>query len=145
MAEIRDYAPTGFYKARRPFTMDGRDYNYEEPVDMSGVDPRRLRLMWEAKLIDHAPAPTVAVVAPVAPQKPVKASVAAKKSEAKETPVEVAPAPVAPPQAAPDTDQPLRMISKGFGRWDVVDAAGTVIQTGMTKADAERRVNGIGT
>lgn len=135
----RDFAPTGYYKALRPFTMNGRDYTYDEPVDMTGVEPRRVRLMWENRMIEHAPPPEAA------PQKPAKAPVAAKKAPAVETPKAPAPAAVEAPAAPVEPAEGLRMVSKGFGRWDVVDATGNVVEAGITKADAERRVTGIGT
>jgi hypothetical protein len=142
-APHRDFAPTGYYKALRPFTMNGRDYNYDEPVDMTGIEPRRVRLMWENRMIEHAPPPESA------PQKPAKAPLAAKKAPAKEPTPEPAPAPmeapVAPVEAPAAPAAGLRMVSKGFGRWDIVDATGTVVESGITKADAERRVTGIGT
>lgn len=142
----RDFAPTGYYIALRPFTMNGRDYNYDEPVDMTGIEPRRVRLMWENRMIDHAPPPE----APA--QKPAKASLAAKKAPAKEPASEPAPAAVEAPVAAVEAPAApaapasgLRMVSKGFGRWDVVDSTGNVVEAGINKADAERRVTGIGT
>lgn len=135
----RDFAPTGFYIALRPFTMNGRDYGYDEPVDMTGIEPRRVREMWNARLIEHAPPPESA------PQKPAKAPQAAKKAPAVETPTAPAPAAVEAPVAPVEPADGLRMVSKGFGKWDVVDAAGKVIAAGITKADAERRVTGIGT
>ena len=141
MAEVRDYAPTGFYKARRPFTMDGRDYNYEEPVDLKNVEPRRVRLMWEAKLIDHAPAPEASVPVPVPAPEPVKAPVTARKRAAKEAPPTVEEAAPAPPVAS-ESPAGLRMVHKGFGKWDVVDILDAVIASDLAKPDAQKLVAG---
>lgn len=135
----RDFNPNGPFIALRPFTMDGRDYTYDEPVDLTGVELRRVRLMWEARHIDVAPAPPPQVQEPVVePQKarrsPRKAAEVPEPTKAPEAPVE-----------APVVTEGLTMVSKGFGRWSVLDANGNVVEAGLTKADAERRVTGMGT
>lgn len=48
----RYYTPESKFKAGRPFTMNGETYNFDDPVDVTGIEPRRLRLMFEARLLE---------------------------------------------------------------------------------------------
>lgn len=48
----RTYSAESKFKAGKPFTMNGVSYNYDDPVDVSGIEPRRLRLMFDARLLE---------------------------------------------------------------------------------------------
>lgn len=50
--DTRYYTPVSKFKAGRPFVMNGEQYNYDDPVDTTGIEPRRIRLMFEARLLE---------------------------------------------------------------------------------------------
>jgi hypothetical protein len=110
------------FKAIRPFVMDGVAYGHDEVVDVSKVETRRVRQMYEAFFIE----PVTASDAPVAKVEPIRPR------------REKAPAPEpAPAEAVAPGVPSLRY--KGFGRYEVVSATGEV--TGpMEKAEAEREL-----
>ena len=72
MAQQRYYTPDSKFKAGRPFTMNGESYNFDDPVDVTGIEPRRLNLMFEARLleVDDRPAAQRKRSVPVQAEKP---------------------------------------------------------------------------
>ena len=126
------------FKALRPFVLNGRRLNYEDPVDTAGIEPRRLRQMWEARLIDvslDAPAPR-------APEKAPAKRVAAKAA----TPATSGPQAAVAPVAAPESTGPqkARLVYAQFGKYDVVTAAGEVVGKGLNKVEADELVRRYG-
>lgn len=79
----------------KPFVMSGVSYQPGQIVDTEAIETRRLRQMYEARMID---------------------AVARSK-----TPVLLKPVPAAKPQPA----AARRAEHRGFGRWYVVEADGT--------------------
>lgn len=49
--ENRFYTLESKFKAGRPFIMDGENYNFDDPVDVTGIEARRIKLMFEANLL----------------------------------------------------------------------------------------------
>lgn len=107
MVYPRSYTPSSKFKAAKPFTMDGVNYTFDDPVDVTGIEPRRVRLMFDARLIEVD-----------------------ERDEGKRKP---APKP-APAQSAPTGSHKIK--SGGFGRWYVADAEGENV-AGPFKAKAE--------
>ena len=114
------------FKVRKPFVLDGVAFGYEAIVDVSGIEPRRVRQMFDAHMIDIAepgappPAPAERKQAPPAP--------ATKQARVKAPPAS------APAQAAPGVPS---LQHRGFGRYEVVDAAGNVLAGPFAKEQAE--------
>ena len=100
----------------RPFTMNGKEYGYDEPVDVSGIEVRRVRQMFEARLIDADDS--------AAPK---------QKPQAPAPRVEAVPEPAPAPQAS----QKASLRHKGFGKYEVVDAASNVIAGPLSREQAE--------
>lgn len=50
--EKRFYTRDSKFKAGRPFIMNGENYNFDDPVDVTGIEPRRLSLMFDARLLE---------------------------------------------------------------------------------------------
>lgn len=96
MAYPRSYNASSKFKASKPFTMDGKDYTFDDPVDVTGIEPRRVRLMFDARLIDVDERPD------------------AKRKAAPK------PAPAPKSEAA----RSYRIKNGGFGRWYIADASG---------------------
>ena len=125
------------FRALRPFVLNGRRLNYEDPVDTAGIEPRRLRQMWEARLIDvslDAPSPRPA-------EKATAKRVSAKAAQPPTSAPKDNPAPVAPPQAQ---RQSARLVYAQFGKYDVVASGGEVVAKGLTKPEAEEVVRRYG-
>jgi hypothetical protein len=116
MAEPRLFNPESKFKAMRPFTMGGRQYGHDESVDVRGIETRRLRQMFDMRLIDTDKGD--------APPPPRKAAV--------EPPVKQEVAPVA-------SDAKASLRHKGFGKYEIVDAQGNTIAGPFQReqADAE--------
>ena len=128
------------FKANRPFVLNGVRLNYDDPVDKVGIEPRRLRQMWESRLIEvtigQVPAKQPEKPAPKAPVRRVVA-----KAEAAATPA---------PEAAEAAPEPTeeqgkaRLVYAQFGKFDVLNAAGDVVAKGLSKDEAQRRLQEIG-
>ncbi|CAB4122578.1 hypothetical protein UFOVP36_65 [uncultured Caudovirales phage] len=108
----KPYEPTARFKANRPFTMNAVDYNYEDAVDVRGIDDRRLRQMYDHRMIEVDDREPGSIPQPTA---------RAKK-----------------PTAAPSSDAPKAKLKyKGFTKYDVVSASGEVLAAGLSKEDAQ--------
>lgn len=110
------FNPESDFACVKPFVMAGVSYQPGQIVETGTVEPRRLRQMYEARMID---------------------AVAREKTAAllKRQPVAQAPAPATPPAAG------RRAEHRGFGRWFVVEADGTE-HGPFTKVVAEARAAG---
>lgn len=106
------FSPQAQFTCVKPFVMAGVSYDLGQVVDTTAVEARRLRQMYEARMIDAVPLQVAAQVA----------------SRAAEGPGE--------PRATPG---PARAEHRGFGRWFVVGADGAE-RGPMTKEAAEALV-----
>ena len=122
------------FKANRPFLLNGVRLTYEDPVDKTGIEPRRLRQMWEHRLIEVS----AASPAPKPPEKPPAKRVAAKAERPAPSPQKPAEEPPAP------TGGTAHVVYAQFGKWDVVDASGAVLLKGVSKDEAQSRLQQIG-
>jgi hypothetical protein len=116
----RIFNPESKFKALRPFTMNGHQYGYDEPVDVTGIEVRRVRQMFDARLIDTD---TGSATPPQKAAEPPKQQAQAK--------------PVAAAEEAPAA---ASVRHKGFGRYEVVDAAGNTLATAASKEQAEEEL-----
>lgn len=139
----RFYQPLPFstaydFVAAKPVTLNGAVLNPGDPVDKDGLSPRRLRQLYEARIISPvAPAELPATPAPQEPaqepaQEPVAAAQAPAEPEGEATPDDGEQA----PQEAATTAGGARVEHRGFGRYFVIAADGS--ETGpMSKAEAQ--------
>lgn len=127
MQERAPFIAGSRFKAIRPFVMDGVSYGYDEVVDVSKVELRRVRQMYEAFYIDPVMGGEPPAPAKAAPEPP-------KPRRQAEKPAQAAPEPAT---AAPGTPS-LRY--KGFGRYEVLSASGEVVAGPMEKAEAKREL-----
>lgn len=102
----------------KPFVMGGKTYERGDPVDTAGIETRRLRQMYEARMVDGV-APAVQPKGQPGPVMPASEPKAATAS----------------PQAQ---SEGLAVVHKGFGRYYVVDAAGKEIAGPVQKEEADR-------
>lgn len=112
------YSPGATFRCVRSFVMSGTAYSMGDVVDTSGIEDRRLRQMYDARMIEPLPEGTPAPKKPAAP-------VATK-----------APQPVAE-QAQASEGTPLSVEHRGFGRWYVMRGTETVSGP-HTQAEAQR-------
>ena len=137
------FDPSATYKAQRPFTLSGVSLTYEDPVDLAGIEERRVRQMYDARLItmdtrtaEERAALAAAPASPAGKPKPTKAATAAKNKKPAQA---TKPAPA----AKPTTGKPVR-VNEGFGKFGVKDAAGELVLTGAPKADADAKLKQLG-
>lgn len=108
------FNPQAQFTCVKPFVMAGVAYSLGEVVDTASIEQRRLRQMYEARMID-------AVAFQAAPPAQVVSRTAQGPVESRATP------------GAARTEH------RGFGRWYVIDAKG--VESGpMTKEAAEALV-----
>lgn len=107
------FTPDAQFACVKPFVMSGTAYAAGQLVDTGGIEVRRLRQMYESRMIN-----------PVARQQQAALLKPAPKRE---------PEPVVAPGAR-------RADHKGFGRWYVIDADGKEIAGPLTKEEAEAQV-----
>jgi len=114
------FTPHQDFVCVKPFVMGGRAYERGDEVDTKGIEGRRLRQMYEARMVDgkaRTEAPLAEPAATVAAQEPEAAT--------------------APPQPASGG---LSVVHKGFSRYFVMDAEGRQLHGPVTKAEAEALV-----
>jgi sarcosine oxidase gamma subunit len=96
----------------KPFVMDGQHYVRGDLVPTDGIEPRRLRQMWDNRMIDAASAaPETPAQALQERAKPAAAPVARQKQESA-------------PQITQEPPAARRVEHRGFGRYFVVDEGG---------------------
>jgi hypothetical protein len=112
------FSPQSQFRCVKPFVMSGKEYRLGDAVQTKGIEVRRLRQMFEMRMIDTATPETMQTPPPV-----VQASV-----------------PTAPePAVEMKAGSKLRVDHQGFGRYVVLDESGAVVDGPMSKADAEKR------
>lgn len=112
------FSPNYDFFCVKPFVMGGKAYERGDPVDTAGIETRRLRQMYEARMVDGA-APAEQPTGRPGPVVPASAPDAA----------------TALPQA---TGEGLAVVHRGFGRYYVLDARGKEIAGPVQKEEAER-------
>ena len=131
----RAYDPGAEFMARRQFVIAGVSLNYDDPIDKTGIEERRLKNMFEARLIE---------IDPRTPAERAKAADrAAKARKAAEAPTP-APAPEGSPEGSvgPGTTAKARVEPEpsGFGYYRIMDGAGNILKAkikGKAKAASE--------
>lgn len=108
--------------ATRAFVMQGIEYKFGDKLDTSAIEVRRLRQMYEQRMIDPI----------LDAEPPKKAATPPKKPEGKQPPQEPAKAPQK--AEAPVLDGFKNM---GFGKWYRVDAEGNKLEGPFTKEQVE--------
>lgn len=116
------FAPDNKFMCVKPFVMNGTAYALGDLVDTKNIEVRRLRQMYDTRMIDVAsddakPAP-----------KPPKQAQPKKAAPAKEN------------KAPVDAGKGLRAEHRGFGRYFVLDAEGNEVAGPMAKEAADARV-----
>jgi len=112
------FAQQGPFVALRPFLMSGRAYKPGDAVPVDNVEPRRVRQMWDMRVIENGTPKSAATTAAAAP---------AAMPEA----VAPAPAPVKPR---------LKVEHRGFGRHYVIAEDGA--ETGPLSKEAADKLAG---
>lgn len=129
------FSPHYDFAAARVVTINGVNHVPGDPVDKTGLDVRRLRQMYENRIIT-----------PIAP-----ASLAGLVTEPAPAPAQAAQEPAIEPEATDTADEPAEAASeavepaapgktiehRGFGRYFVLDADGTEIAGPLSKAAAK--------
>lgn len=117
------------YKAVKPFVMKGISFKLGDEVDTSDIEVRRLRQMYEARMIDPIMDETgMAGQVVNAPAQPESKAVKATPKVEKPSKVE---------KEAPATGG-NRLEHRGFGRYFLVDANDEVVAGPMTKDEAQK-------
>ena len=118
------YVAGGRFMAGRQFMMSGVNYNFGDPVDVSGIEPRRVRQMFDCRMLElDTRSSEPAAKAPEPREKPAKPK--------------ATPEPKAEVNKAPDTPGEPHIKHRGFGNFVVVDRAGEVVAGPMPKDQAE--------
>jgi hypothetical protein len=115
--ERKPFSINSKFVAIRPFVMNGVSYTYDELVDVSGIEPRRIRQMYEAFYINIADDDVVPVAKAAVESRPEKTKPAKPVAEGKPS---------------------IRY--KGFGKYEVVAATGETVAGPMAKDEAEREL-----
>jgi len=142
------FSPLYDFVAARVVTINGQNLNPGDPVDKEGLGERRLRQMYESRIITPV-APEV--IAEPTPKKASKKKPAAEPVEAALEPeaTDTAPedesatseAPV-PAVGEPVSASGLYSEHRGFGRYFVLNADGVEVAGPLTKAEAKTMVGG---
>lgn len=140
------------FEAAKPVTLNGVALLPGDPIDKVGLGDRRLRQLYEARIIRPvAPAELPAsqsglVNAPAQPQEPAQA---AQEPQGDETPAdgtEAAQEASTPDEAASEGDAPAasgnQIVHRGFGRYFIVDADGNDVSGPWSKAEAPLHLEG---
>ena len=123
------FSPSYEFRATRAFVMQGIEYTMGKPIDKAGIEVRRLRQMYDSRMIE-----AIMDAAPAAPAPAKAPAQKAEKPAQKAEPAKVeAPAPEANKSA-------LRLDYRGFGRYFVLDAEGNEISGPHSKDEAQKLV-----
>jgi len=123
------FSPSYEFRATRAFVMQGIEYTLGMPIDKAGIETRRLRQMYDSRMIE-----AILDEAPVAPA-PKKAP--AQKAEAKAQKAEAPKVDATPTEASKSA---LSVDYRGFGRYFVIDAEGKEISGPHSKDEAHKLV-----
>ncbi len=113
------FSPQSQFRCVKPFVMSGKEYRHGDVVATRGIEVRRLRQMFDMRMIDAAMPETEPMSRPIA--------------------TAAAPPPPQPQATEARTGTKLRVDHQGFGRYVVLDESGAVVDGPMSKADAEKR------
>lgn len=155
----RFYQPLPFsaayaFVASKPVTLNGQVLVPGDPIDKAGLNPRRLRQLYEARIISPVAAPEQPQAEQPAAEAPAAAPEAAQAPEQHEVglpPEESADDPHEPSEAelmaaegeAPEVSASGNRIEhRGFGRYYVVDAEGNDVSGPWSKAEAPKHLEG---
>jgi hypothetical protein len=131
------FSPEWTYKVLRDGLLaNGHTYVAGEIFDKSAVPERTLMGLYERRWITPVVEGTTEPAAAVAAQVAEPAPVAAVEPAPVEPVAEPAPEPAAPVEQKPER----AMVHKGFGKYNVEDADGNVIATGLSKEEAQAMV-----
>lgn len=123
------FSPSYEFRATRAFVMQGIEYTLGTPIDKAGIETRRLRQMYDSRMIE--------AILDEAPTAPAPAKAPAKKAEPKAQKAE----PAKVEQQAPEaTKSALSVDYRGFGRYFVIDADGKEISGPHSKDEAHKLV-----
>lgn len=116
------FSPSYEFRATRAFVMQGIEYTMGTPIDKAGIEVRRLRQMYDSRMIeailDEAPAAKAPAKAPAKKVEPAKVE-----------------------QKAPEANQSAKRVDyRGFGRYFVLDAEGNEISGPHSKDEAQKLV-----
>lgn len=121
------FSPSYEFRATRAFVMQGVEYLMGTPIDKAGIEVRRLRQMYDSRMIE----PVLDAEPAQAPKAPAKKAVA-RPEKADAAKVEQ------PPAEA--TTSALRIDYRGFGRYFVIDAEGKEVSGPHSKDEAQKLV-----
>lgn len=144
------FSPLYDFVAARVVTINGQNLNPGDPVDKEGLGERRLRQMYESRIItpvapEVIPVPTnkkgskkkpVAELQEPAPKADSQPEAIDTQTDAEEAASEPVEAVVAEPAATSG----LRAEHRGFGRYFVLDAEGVEVAGPLTKVEANAMV-----
>lgn len=136
------FHPASDFVAAAPFTLNGKDLNWGDPVDTTGVDDRLLRALYEQRKIDYAEIrPVKASGGKATVEATVEGTVQAKVQATLEATLEGGPQ-AADQKGHADTDKKIapryKVKHAGLGGWKVIDDKGVPVGAGhKTKALAE--------
>jgi hypothetical protein len=119
------FSPYYDFHVVKPLTIGGQTLKLGDPLPKDGVSPRRLRQLFEARMISVLPPEVL----------PINGATGAAHGDngawGSNSPDGIAKAP----------SGPLRAHHKGFGKWYVLDAAGDEISGPHAREEAERLAN----
>jgi ribosomal protein L12E/L44/L45/RPP1/RPP2 len=121
------FSPSYEFRATRAFVMQGIEYTIGMPIDKAGIETRRLRQMYDSRMIE--------AILDAAPAAPAPAKAPAKKAEAKAQKAEAPKVEATPTEA---NKSALSVDYRGFGRYFVIDAEGKEISGPHSKDEAHK-------
>lgn len=130
------FSPSYDFQATKPVTLNGRAYVPGDRIEKDGLGARRLRQLYESRIISPIAPPAAALLA--APERAEEVVVPVATVETAEAPQEASEA----PQEGIVSADGLQAVHRGFGRWYVVDAAGQDVAGPLTKEEALARAAG---
>lgn len=118
------FSAHGSFRCVKPFVMSGVMFNLGDKVPTNGIEVRRLRQMYDTRMIDLDAEAEGRTMVRKERAEPVKRA----KEPTVQEPV------VVPPTGG------FKVEHRGFGKWYVINAAGDEIAGPLTKAEAERHI-----
>lgn len=118
------FSPNNAFQCVKPFVMNGVAYKLGDLVETKNIEVRRLRQMYDTRIIDVA----TDSAKPVPKEKPKAAKpIKDAQPEAQSNPPAL-------------SGNGLRAEHRGFGRYFILDAQGTEVEGPMSKEAADARV-----
>ena len=119
------FSPYYDFRVVKPMTIGGKALVMGDPFPTEGLPPRRLRQMFEARMISPLPPE----VLPITPANGAAGAAQAGQGAGGTEP---------PPDTATRPTGPLTAKHRGFGKWYVMDAADDEVSGPHTREEAER-------